>query len=146
MPCLEKWKDMTNRELKAYFGLCIIMGINNLPRIAMYWSTDPFIGNTGIQSVMMKNHFEKLSQYLHFKNSETELPHGDANYDRLFKIRPILSIILDNIQNVYEPSKNLAMDEAMIAFKGRLLFRRYMLAKPTKYGIKVWMAANSQND
>lgn len=97
-PRLEKWKDITKQELRAYFGICIIMGINNLPRIAMYWSTDPFIGNTGIQSVMARNRFEELSQYLHFTNSETEPPRGDANFDRLFKIRPILSIVLNNIQ------------------------------------------------
>ena len=121
------------------------MGLNNLPRIAMYWSTDPFIGNTGIQNVMTKNRFEELSQYLHFANSETEPQREDANYDRLFKIRPILSIVLENNQNAYEPSKNLSVDEAMIAFKGRLSFRQYMPAKPTKYGIKVWMAADSQN-
>ena len=97
-PRLEKWKDITKQELRAYFGICIIMSINNLPRIAMYWSTDPFIGNTGIQSVMARNRFEELSQYLHFTNSETEPPRGDANFDRLFKIRPILSIVLNNIQ------------------------------------------------
>lgn len=33
----------------------------------------------------------------------------------------------------------------MIAFKGRLSFRQYMPAKPTKYGIKVWMATDSDN-
>ena len=60
-PLLRKWKDTTNPEVKAYFGICIIMGLNNLPRIAMYWSTDPFIGNTGIQNVMTKNRFEELS-------------------------------------------------------------------------------------
>ena len=108
-PRIEKWKDITKQELRAYFGICIIMGINNLPRIAMYWSTDPFIGNTGIQSVMARNRFEELSQYLHFTNSETEPPRGDANFDRLFKIRPILSIVLNNIQNAYEPSKNLSV-------------------------------------
>lgn len=142
---LEKWKDITNRELKAYFGICIIMGINILPQIAMYWSTNSFIGNSGIQSIMTKNRFEEVSQYLHFVDSNTELARGDANYDKLFEIRPILSIILDNIQNAYEPSKNLSVDEAMIAFKGRLSFLQYMPAKPTKYGIKVWMAADSQN-
>ena len=78
-------------------------------------------------------------------NSETEPPRANANYDRLFKIRTILSIVLDNIQNAYEPSKNLSVDEAMIACKGRLSFRQYMPAKPTKYGIKVWMATDSQN-
>ena len=33
----------------------------------------------------------------------------------------------------------------MIAFKGRLSFWQYMPAKPTKYSIKIWMAADSQN-
>ena len=33
----------------------------------------------------------------------------------------------------------------MIAFKGRLSFRQYMPAKPTKYSIKIWMTADSQN-
>ena len=33
----------------------------------------------------------------------------------------------------------------MIAFKGRLAFGQYMPAKPVKYGIKVWMAADASN-
>ena len=33
----------------------------------------------------------------------------------------------------------------MIAFKGRLSFRQYMPAKPTKYGIKVWLGADAWN-
>ena len=36
---LAKWTDVNKRELKAYFGLCIIIGINTLPRIAMNWSS-----------------------------------------------------------------------------------------------------------
>ncbi|KAK3701238.1 hypothetical protein QZH41_003200 [Actinostola sp. cb2023] len=33
----------------------------------------------------------------------------------------------------------------MIPYRGRISFRQYMPAKPTKYGIKVWMAADSSN-
>ena len=142
---LAKWHDVTRQELKAYFGICVVMGINNLPRLAMYWSSDPLIGNTGIQNIMTKNRFEELSQYLHFSNSETEPQRGEENFDRLYKVRSLLSGVLENSQKAYEPSKNLSIDEGMIAFKGRLSFRQYMPAKPTKYGIKVWMAADSQN-
>ena len=49
------------------------------------------------------------------------------------------------IQEVYNPGKNISVDEGMIGFKGRLSFRQYMPAKPTKYGIKVWMAADASN-
>ena len=142
---LAKWHDVTRQELKAYFGICLVMGINNLPRLAMYWSSDPLIGNTGIQNIMTKNRFEELSQYLHFSNSETEPQRGEENFDRLYKVRSLLSGVLENSQNACKPSKNLSIDEGMIAFKGRLSFQQYMPAKPTKYGIKVWMAADSQN-
>ena len=139
---LDKWQDVTSEELRAYFGLCIIMGINSLPRIAMYWSSDQFIGNTGIQNVMTKNWFEAIIQFLHFSDSTREPQRAAANYDRLFKVRVLLSRVHENI---YEPSKNISIDEGMIAYKGRLSFRQYMPAKPTKYGIKVWMAAESDN-
>ena len=33
----------------------------------------------------------------------------------------------------------------MIVFNGRQNFHQYMPAKPTKYGIKVWMAADASN-
>jgi len=129
---LEKWQDTTSQEVKAYLGICLIMGINNLPRLAMYWFSDPFIGNTGIQNVMTKNRFEELSQYLQFSNSATELQRGEENYDCLCKVCLFLSGLLENIQKAYEPSKNLSIDEGMIAFKGRLSFLQYMPAKPTK--------------
>lgn len=56
-----------------------------------------------------------------------------------------MSRVHQNILAIYEPSKNISIDEGMIAYKGQLSFRQYMPAKPTKYGIKVWMAADSDN-
>ena len=43
------------------------------------------------------------------------------------------------------PHKETNIDEAMIAFLGTLAFHQYMPAKPPKYGIKVWMRADSHN-
>ena len=57
---LKKWQDITGEELTAYFGLCIIMGINSLHRIAMYWSSDSFIGNSSVHSVMTKKYSKQL--------------------------------------------------------------------------------------
>ena len=139
---LAKWRDVTKPELKAYFGLCVIMGINILPKVADYWSNDPFLGNEAVKRVMPRNRFQELSQFLHFCDSTQAPARGDEGYDRLYKV---LTAVLKNIQRCYYPTKNIAVDEGMIAFKGRLSFRQYMPAKPTKYGIKVWMAADSAN-
>ena len=120
-------------------------GINNLPIIADYWSSDIFIGNDGIKQTMIKNRFEEISQFFHLNNSSEEPARGKENFDRLYRCRPALTSMLRNAQHCYSPKKNISIDEGMIAFKGRLSFRQYLPAKPTKYGIKVWMAADASN-
>ena len=41
--------------------------------------------------------------------------------------------------------EHICVDEAMIPFKGRLSFRQYMKAKPTKWGVKVFVLCDSAN-
>ena len=60
-------------------------------------------------------------------------------------MRLILTHFSANIQELYKPGRHISVDKGMIGFKGRLSFRQYMPAKPTKYGIKVWMAADASN-
>lgn len=121
------------------------MGINSLPQLALYWSSDDYFGNQGIKKVMAKNRYEEISCYLYFSDSSVEPARGTPGFDRLSKSRPIFNSILGNCQTKFKPTKNLSVDEGMIGFRGRLSFRQYMPAKPTKYGIKVWMAADSSN-
>ena len=45
----------------------------------------------------------------------------------------------------YEPHRDVAVDEAMIKFQGISSLKQYMPMKPTKRGIKVWVAADSTN-
>ena len=69
----------------------------------------------------------------------------DPNYDRLWKIRPILDTILKQCQGNYHPHRQQSVDEAMIKFKGRSSMKQYMPKKPTKRGFKVWVRADSIN-
>ena len=94
---------------------------------------------------MAKGRFEEISCYLHFSDSSREPAHADANYDRLFKVRSVLDYFRNKCKNNFKSTKNICVDEGMVGFRGRLTFRQYMPAKPTKYGIKVWMAADSSN-
>ena len=137
--------QITRVELKAFIGINLIMGINRLPNYVLFWSNDDFFGNQGIKRVMTKNRFEEISQHLHFSDSTKEPARGAVNYDRLFKVRTVIDYVRGRCQNNFKPTKNISVDEGMIGFRGRLSFRQYMPAKPTKYGIKVWMAADSSN-
>ena len=65
--------------------------------------------------------------------------------DKLYLVRPVLDVILRQIEDNYVPYQDLSVDEAMIAFRGRLSFRQYLPAKPTKYGVKVWEICDARN-
>ncbi|KAK2190175.1 hypothetical protein NP493_87g02016 [Ridgeia piscesae] len=63
--------------------------------------------------------------------------------DKLIKIRWFVDFLNDQFQAVYVPYGKYTVDESMVKFKGRLEFRQYLPAKPTKWGVKVWVLAES---
>ncbi len=54
------------------------------------------------------------------------------NYDRLYKVRKLLELVLPKFESVYTLHKELSLDEALIKFNGRLVFKQYMKDKTTK--------------
>jgi len=50
-----------------------------------------------------------------------------------------LNYFNSKMEEVYEPSKNLSIDESMILWRGRLVFRQYIKNKRHKYGVKSYM-------
>ena len=40
----ENWQDTTPEEIRAYIGVLIMMGVNQLPELSMYWSENIFLG------------------------------------------------------------------------------------------------------
>ena len=80
---LDKWQDVTLVEIKAFLGVCVVMGVNPLPCTDDYWSSDPFLGNKGIQNVMTRNRFGNISRFFHFSDSSVEPRRGDDGFDHL---------------------------------------------------------------
>ena len=137
------WYDTTVDEMKAYLAINIMMGIHVLPEIDNYWSSDDFLGVRGIMNVMARNRFKKLTQYFHLNNNDTAVARGETGYDPLHKVRPLISATSNTFARRYRPGRDLSIDEAMVAFKGRSFMKQYMPAKPIKWGFKVWTVAES---
>ena len=88
------------------------------------------------------------NRYFHLNDSALEPRRGEDGYECVYKVMPILNNFNEQVKEVYHPKQNISVDEdrwPSIAFNGQLAFRQYMPAKPTKYEIKVWMAADSSN-
>ena len=139
-----RWYETDSTEIRVFIGMRVYMSIIDLPDIKMYWSEDNLYGGFPIANVMCRSRFEKLSQYFHVAD-RTGYDRNDPNRDKLHLVREVLDFINGNLLENYTPHRESSIDEAMIAFRGTLAFHQYMPAKPTKYGIKVWVRADSHN-
>ena len=82
-----RWSDTSVSEMRALFGINILMGISTLPQYHLYWHKDKFIGNAGVKNTMTLKRYEKLLQYLHVSGRATE-PIGQTSctrYDQSWK-------------------------------------------------------------
>ncbi|XP_056020995.1 piggyBac transposable element-derived protein 4-like [Ostrea edulis] len=138
-----RWSPTNANEMRAFVSINIFMGVRQLPCISNYWSTDERFSDPFIASIMPKTRFVKINQYLHLRDTSNTPGRNDPAYDPLFKVRNLIDVIQPKLRETYKPGKNLSVDEGMIGFKGRLHFRQYMPAKPTKWGIKVWQICES---
>lgn len=81
-----------------------------------------------------------IFRYFHLQdNADTSVDHSD----KLWKVRGFLDSLAKTFQEVYEVDGHATVDESMVKFKGRLGFRQYLPLKPIKWGIKVWVMAES---
>lgn len=133
--------DLTVDELKAVFGILIIMGFHSLPSLRMYWSGDHNFHVPRIAKIMSLKRFLKIIRFIHL-NDNSCMPNKDnPNFDRLYKIRPLIQHLSKTFKKAFNPSRYLSIDESMIGFKGRSSIKQYLPMKPIKRGFKVWVVA-----
>ena len=120
------------------------MGIVYKPRIWMYWSKDNFYSTPVFSQVMSRERFQLLLRFLHFQdNEDPSYDPQDPGRDRLFKLRRIIDLLRQRFNTVYYPPEDIAVDESLVLFRGRLLFRQYIKTKRATFGIKFFEAATS---
>ncbi|XP_046555943.1 piggyBac transposable element-derived protein 4-like [Haliotis rubra] len=134
-----EWHDVTVEEMKAFYGVLLYMDVVRLDRDEMYWHSGSSYTwlKFPISEVFCRTRFVQIKRYLHF-NDDTPVPG-----DKLFKVRYILDTMRTAFQSHYRLHKQVSVDEAMVPFKGRLSIKQYMKDKPTKFGVKVWVLADS---
>ena len=129
----------------AFIGMNIAMGVVSLPRLDQYWSTDPILSHPWFRTVMSRDRFREILRYIHVIDNTQAPSRSDPNYDKLWKIRPLITALEKNCRELYSPHQQLSVDESMIGTKCRLSFIQYMPAKPVKWGVKVWVLCDSVN-
>lgn len=133
---IARWKDVTTEELKIFFGLLFHMGMIRMNRINDYWKTHYLFPQNIFAPYMSRNRFLLLLRVLNFDNNKED--------DNLRKIRTLIEFFNSTMESVYDPGKELSLDESMVHWRGRLRFRQYIKNKRHKYGCKLYCLTSSK--
>lgn len=128
---LKKWTPIDRTEMRNFLGLVMWMGLVNMPSLVDYWQKDILYANK-VTEVMCRNRFELILSMFHCSNNEKP-EHG-----RLDKIQKLVDLLVFNFQKWYIPEEVLCIDESVVPFIRRLIFRQYLKNKTHRYGIKIF--------
>ncbi|XP_044133452.1 piggyBac transposable element-derived protein 4-like [Bufo gargarizans] len=92
---------------------------------------------------MSRQRYEILLKFFHFNDNSQCPSNSSPDYDRLYKIRPLLDYLSEKCLTVYTPSENVSVDESLVKFKGRLHFKQFLPSKRARYGIKLYKLCES---
>ena len=129
------WKDVTMQEVRAFIGVILQMGLVQLSDIKDYWSTHTTLNFPFFHSIFSRDRFLQIFRMLHVRDK--------SSTTRWSKIQPFLDCIIPLFQQCLTPRCQPSIDEAMIAFRGRILFRQYIHGKPEPWGIKAYVLSES---
>ena len=137
--------NITQEELWAYFGSCIIMSVNPARQLRHIFSSDQYINNSGIRSVFTLKRFTKISNYLCVSDKSMEPPRDSEHFDKLYKIRPVVEQLNKLFPKYWHYSGHICVDEITVKMRSCDHVRQYLPQKPSKWGWKVWSCCDSDS-
>ena len=142
-----EWEVPTVKGFYTFLAVIIFTGLVTVHKYADYWrKTSPY-NFSFPRDKITRGRFEAILWSQHLSNptedegNERKKTTGD--YDRLFKIKPLYSELVEACKTHFHPRQNLSIDERMVASKARISMSQYMKDKPTKWGYKLFVLADS---
>ncbi|KAM3936087.1 piggyBac transposable element-derived protein 4-like [Leptodactylus fuscus] len=137
------WTPTNLFEIKKFLGLTLAMGLVKKPTIRSYWSSRTVHATPTFPAILTRTRYEILMRFFHFNDNSQCPPRSAPEYDRLHKIRPILTMLSENFLKLYTPTQNISVDESLVKFKGRLHLKQFIPSKRARFGIKIYKMCES---
>lgn len=143
----ESWRTVTKEDMYSYLSLVLYMGIVPLKTLKDFWKGSKLFSLPFPASVMPSRRFLTISRLLHMNDPAVEaandLKKGTSEYDKLCKVKPLYEQIFAACYTFFHPYQHISIDERMVATKARIGLKQYVRNKPTKWGFKLYVLADS---
>ena len=85
---------------------------------------------------MTRERYSNMLKFLHFSS--------DQSADPLWRIRPVLQSLTNELKSYFKPFQNVVIDESLMLFKGRLAFKQYIPSKRHRFGLKMYVLCDCE--
>uniref|UniRef100_A0A3B3S5R5 PiggyBac transposable element-derived protein domain-containing protein n=1 Tax=Paramormyrops kingsleyae TaxID=1676925 RepID=A0A3B3S5R5_9TELE len=144
-----RWVDIGVAEFYKYIGLIFYMAMMKLGHVRDYWRRNNIFSVPFPSLVMSRDRYRTISCNVHLsdpdEDRQNDAKKGTSDHYRLFRIKPLMYTIQNACKALYHPHRCLAVDEPMVPCKGHTGMTQYMRNKPTKWGFKLFVLADSSN-
>lgn len=122
---LHKWTDTNENEMYVFFSILMFMGLDPRTSQHEYWKSTGYLEMPKFRKLMQFNRFILLNKFLHFENNSAggqDLSQTERNVlpAKLRKLAPIIRHLNNKFSNLYNLHPDIAIDESLTLFKGRL--------------------------
>lgn len=128
---ISNWKNVTTDEIRTFVGELMLMGLIRVNRMNDCWKRH-YLFNLPFSQFMGRDRFLVILRCLHFQSERT-------GSDPIFKIRPLMDYFNNKMKELCIPSRELSIDESMVLWRGKLLWRQYVQGKRHKFGFKLYV-------
>jgi hypothetical protein len=130
--------DVTQAEMLVFLAITIQMGHDLWDKLTDYWATSDQLYTPFYTNAMKPDRYLHILRFLHFTDNKNEPDRKDENFDRLWKILNLFEILNRTLSKSYNPSEHLAIDEVIVLYKGRAIFKQYIPKKHKHFRIKIY--------
>ena len=131
------WRAITISELYRYLGILLFMGLRREPVQEKLWDNQGY--NLG--QYMSFRRYEQLSAY--FKLRDLVITPLTPSEEWFAVLEPVATHLRTTCKKLLYLGTHIAIDEAMIAYRGRTKHTIKIKNKPISEGYKVWILAEA---
>ena len=104
------WLETNADEIRRLIAILIYFGLIRVSdTVDNYWSVKSLYNGLWGKAFMQRNRFRALMAFLHVVD-----PSGEPDGDKLCKINSLLEFFKERCKELYQPRRNVAVDERMV--------------------------------
>ena len=139
------FRQVDEGEVYRFISILLLMGVFRLRKKKDYWTAGKvsvvrFPSFTQIQTL---KRFKQIKRFFHLADNLNMPNQGSPNYDKLYKVRRVYSILQQTFRDNWKPGTFLSLDESMTPWKGRSSLKQYMRSKPVRWGFKFFCVCDA---